>query len=141
MRKRFLPSLDEDSPEEPLINLTPLIDVVFVVLISFILIAPVLDIDSIALAPSGQGNRKEVSEVRNGPLSIAIRSDHSIWFLGRQMDLKELEKNLRVLRRENPNEIPQLFPDAESHFERYQQVKNVLEACGFEQVDIFLKAR
>ncbi|MBM3184115.1 MAG: hypothetical protein FJZ64_02270, partial [Chlamydiae bacterium] len=53
MRKRPLQLLEEEGNEEPLVNLTPLIDVVFVVLISFMLIAPILDIDSLTLAPSG----------------------------------------------------------------------------------------
>ena len=39
--------------EEPQINLTPLIDVVFVILIMFILIAPILELDRIDLADAG----------------------------------------------------------------------------------------
>ena len=35
------------SEDESLLNLTPLIDVVFVVLIIFILIAPMLDVDKV----------------------------------------------------------------------------------------------
>ncbi len=49
MRKsRRLSSLSHS--EEASINLTPLIDVVFVVLIIFILIAPMLELDRIQLA-------------------------------------------------------------------------------------------
>ena len=50
---------DDDLPEEPLINLTPLIDVVFVVLIAFMLIAPVLEIDKVDLAVSGTEKKKK----------------------------------------------------------------------------------
>ena len=141
MRKRFLPRYEDEPSEEPLVNLTPLIDVVFVVLISFILIAPVLDIDSVTLAPSGQGGQNEVREIRNGSLSITIRADNSIWCLGKQMNLTELKKSLVLAKKERPNEIPQLLPDAQSYFEVYQQIKNVLEACGFEQMDIYLKEK
>ena len=45
--------------EESLLNLTPLIDVVFVVLIIFILIAPMLDVDKVQLAST---HAKENSE-------------------------------------------------------------------------------
>lgn len=58
MRRKFRSLPDDDSVEEPLINLTPLIDVVFVVLITFMLIAPVLDIDSVDLATSGGTEKK-----------------------------------------------------------------------------------
>ena len=40
--------------EEPLINLTPLIDVVFVVLIMFIVIAPMLEVERVELASAGE---------------------------------------------------------------------------------------
>lgn len=139
MRKRHLPALEEDISDEPLVNLTPLIDVVFVVLISFMLIAPILEIDSIALAPSGPGSKKETITVQNSPLAISIRADNSIWFQGQKMTIKSLEKHLLLEKQRRPNETPQMIPDAHAHFETYCQVKNVLEACGFEQMDIILR--
>jgi biopolymer transport protein ExbD len=138
MRKRHLQLPEEDLPDEPLVNLTPLIDVVFVVLISFMLIAPLLDIDSIALAPSGPASKKE-SPAANSPLAISIRMDNSVWFQGQKMNLETLEKHLLLEKKRRPTETPQVIPDARSHFETYAQVKNVLEACGFEQMDIVLR--
>lgn len=139
MRKRHLPILEEDPQDEPLVNLTPLIDVVFVVLISFMLIAPVLDIDSIALAPSGPASKKETCSIQNNPLSISIRADNSIWFQGQKVNLESLEKQVLLEKTKRPNELPQVIPDAHSHFETYCQVKNILESCGFEQMDIILR--
>ena len=138
MRKRHLQILEEELPEEPLVNLTSLIDVVFVVLISFMLIAPVLDIDSISLAPSGPASKKEVSAGQTNSLTITIRADNSIWFHGQVMSLETLEKHLR-LEKIRTNISPQVIPDAHSHFEIYCQVKNILESCGFEQMDIILR--
>jgi len=139
MRKRPLQLLEEEGNEEPLVNLTPLIDVVFVVLISFMLIAPILDIDSLTLAPSGPSSKKEFMPVSNSPLAISIRADNSIWFQGQKILLQDLEKKLLLEKRKHPRDIPQLIPDARSHFETYQQVKSVLETCGFEKMDIVLK--
>ncbi len=139
MQKRRPPPLEDDSSDEPLVNLTPLIDVVFVVLISFMLIAPVLDIDSIVLAPSGPSSKKESIAVQNSPLAISIRADNSIWFHGEKVSLPDLEKHLMLEKMRRPAETPQLIPDARSHFETYAQVKAVLEKCGFEQMDIILR--
>ena len=139
MRRRQLPLLEEDLPDEPLVNLTPLIDVVFVVLICFMLIATVLDIDSISLAPSGPASKKENSSVQNNPLAISIRADNSIWFQGHRMSLPDLEKHLLIEKQRRPNVTPQMIPDARSHFETYCEVKNLLETCGFEQMDIILR--
>lgn len=135
MRRKLLSSEDGDS-EEPLINLTPLIDVVFVVLITFMILAPVLDIDWIQLAPAGPGSKKEST---NSPMTISIRSDNSIWFQKNQMTLKELEYVLRSEKMRYPHQSPQIIPDKMAHFGTYQEVKNVLEICGFEQMDIVLQ--
>ena len=53
MFRRNRPRNSESVLEENLINLTPLIDVVFVILIVFILVAPMLDTDEIVLPGSG----------------------------------------------------------------------------------------
>jgi biopolymer transport protein ExbD len=139
MRKRPSLSAEEESLEEPLVNLTPLIDVVFVVLIAFMLIAPILNIDSIQLASGGPSSKKELPAVQNNSLSISIRADHSLWFQGEKIDLKNLAKKLQSEKNKWPRAIPQLIPDAHAHFETYQQVKNIVESCGFEQMDVVLK--
>jgi len=139
MRKRHLAAIEEDLPDEPLVNLTPLIDVVFVILISFMLIAPILDIDSVVLAPSGPASKKESSALHNASLAISIRADNSIWFQGQRVSLENLEKRLLLEKKRRPTETPQMIPDARSHFATYCQVKNILEACGFEQMDIVLR--
>ena len=139
MRKWRLLALEEDFPDEPIVNLTPLIDVVFVVLISFMIIAPVLEIDSILLASSGPASKKESFAAQSNPLTISIHADNSIWFQVNRVNLETLEKHLLLEKKRRPNETPQMIPDARSHFEVYAQVKNVLETCGFEQLDIILR--
>lgn len=136
MRRKQFQSIDEDLTEEPLINLTPLIDVVFVVLIAFMLIAPVLDIDIVQLAQGGKGNKMEAA---NSPLAITLKSDNTIWFHGKRVNLPELEQSLKIEKKRNPLQIPQLIPDKQAHFGEYQSIKNVLESCGFDQMDIVLQ--
>jgi len=57
--------------EEPVINITPLIDVVFVVLIMFILIAPLVDKEGVDLARGGEGEAREVKET--SPIAIVVK--------------------------------------------------------------------
>jgi biopolymer transport protein ExbD len=136
MRQKLLTHSESDPVDEPLVNLTPLIDVVFVVLISFMLIAPVLDIDLVELAGSGATQKKEASV---SPVSISLRKDNTIWLKGKQVSLPELEKILRTEKQRQPSQIPQLLPDKNSHFGTYQEIKNRLEAAGFEQMEVVLK--
>src|ERR1700738_1489464 len=81
--------------EEASINLTPLIDVVFVVLIIFILIAPMLDLDRIQLASSAQKNERDTISVRESSIAIHVHADNSIWFNNKAVNIKELLPLLR----------------------------------------------
>ena len=136
MRKRSRPLPEDDSEGEPLINLTPLIDVVFVVLITFMLIAPVLDTDSVDLASSSGG---KTEELQTGPISINVHADNSIWFRGSRITLAQLEAVLKQEKKQHPNAVPQLIHDRQAQFGTYQSIKNTLEAVGFAQMDVVLK--
>jgi biopolymer transport protein ExbD len=136
MRKRFRSLPEDDLVDEPIINLTPLIDVVFVVLITFMLIAPVLDIDSVDLATS---SGTESKELQTGPISIAVHADNSIWFQGTKVSFSQLENLLRQEKKRHPNAIPQLIHDKQAQFGTYQSLKNMLESVGFAQMDVILK--
>ena len=136
MRKKRFSSSKDDELEENLINLTPLIDVVFVVLIAFILIAPMLELDHIDLATSG--NKTVASSVKS-PISLYIKKDSSIWLDNKCLTLSELRDHLVEKKKHYPEVIPQVFPDDKSSFGSYQSAKDLLEECGFEQMDVILK--
>lgn len=136
MRKRFRSQLDDSPIDEPFINLTPLIDVVFVVLITFMLIAPALDIDSVNLAQSGGTEKKEM---QTGPIAITVHADNSIWYQGSKVSLAQLETILKQEKKRQPHAIPQLIHDMKAQFGTYQMLKNSLESIGFEQMDVVLK--
>jgi biopolymer transport protein ExbD len=123
--------------EEASINLTPLIDVVFVVLIIFILIAPMLELDRIQLATAA-GKENSVTSA-NSPIVIYVRADNSIWYHNKNILPKDLAHLLKEAHQKNPTSIPQLFHDRKAYFESYQTVKNVIENAGFEQLDVILQ--
>lgn len=128
------------SIEEPQINLTPLIDVVFVALIMFIIIAPLLELDRIQLATSAQKDSKEMAVIQeNSPVSIRVREDNTIWLNGKIVGPDQLLNLLKLAKKNYPNKTPQLFHDKKAHFGTYQTVKNAIELAGFEQLDIILQ--
>ena len=139
MRRRFSTSRNNES-EEAVINLTPLIDVVFVVLIIFIIIAPMLELDRVELASAAPANQKEVAATpESGSIMIHVHQDNSIWFNGRQVNVDELTAGLKALKKTNSHKIPQLFHDKRAYFGTYQTVKNAVEVAGFDELDIILK--
>ena len=82
MRKCSFSSLAKNQESESIhINLMPLIDVVLVVLIMFIVIAPMLELDRIQLASSVSHGLKEVAVVQeNSPISIQVYENDTIYF-------------------------------------------------------------
>ena len=130
----------KDPLEETTINLTPLIDVVFVVLIIFILVAPMLELDRIELATGAATPNKQVAaSPENGTITIHVHQDNSIWFNGKRVDEQQLVSLLKEAHHLGKNRIPQLFHDKKACFGTYQTVKNAVEIAGFEQLDILLK--
>ncbi len=129
----------EDSPDEGAVNLTPLIDVVFVVLIMFILVAPLLDIDKVLLAPAP--DRKGVAQTleSNPAIVIHVYADNTIWLNHKGVAVSDLVNLLQEEKKQHPHAVPSLYQDQTAQFGTYQRVKNALEEAGFEQLDIVLR--
>ncbi len=128
-------STDEASP-----NLTPLIDVVFVVLIMFIIIAPMLEVDKVSLAAAAPHEvKKAVNIQESSPITIHVRADNTILLNSLKVQPDELVLLLKNAKRQNPNKIPQLFHDKKAYFGTYQLVKNAVEISGFDELDVILQ--
>lgn len=135
-KKRLILTSSVDSPD---VNLTPLIDVVFVVLITFILIAPLLELDQISL-PKNKPS-KEIFSVTdsNSAITIHVYKNNEIRINRQQVPPSELLSCLRDLYIKHPQGVPRLFHDNEARFGTYQQIKNSIELAGFEKLDVILQ--
>jgi biopolymer transport protein ExbD len=126
--------------EEPTVNLTPLIDVVFVILIMFIVIAPLLELDRVELADGPVAMLNGASSVQeSSPITIHVHQDNTIWFNNQPVNARELVGLLRQAKVKYPQTRPQIFHDRKAHFGTYQAVKNAAEEAGFAHIDIILK--
>ena len=139
MRKHHF-TLSRDAEEEGLVNLTPLIDVVFVVLILFILVAPLLELDRVTLANSAAEGEKQALPIQeNAPIKIHVFADNTIWVNNTLIEGNDLYPFMKRCKEQMPATIPQIYHDKEAFFGTYQTVKNALEAAGFEEMDVILK--
>ncbi len=126
--------------DEPAMNLTPLIDVVFVILIIFIVIAPILNVDNVDLAGSSPIlNERNVSLKDSGPISIHVRADNSVYLNNRRIELNQLAEGLRLEKMKHPGVKPQVYHDKKAHFGTYQSIKNAAEIAGFDEMEIVLR--
>jgi biopolymer transport protein ExbD len=138
--KRSLSLLKSELDDDANVNLTPLIDVVFVVLIMFILVAPLVEIDRIQLAGAGPEKKADMTTFQeNGEIKIHVYKDNTVWLNGVLVELPELTRELTQLFHLNPTVSPQIFHDREAYFGTYQSVKIAAEAAGFQSLDLILK--
>lgn len=125
--------------EEPTVNLTPLIDVVFVILIMFIVIAPLLQLDRVELADAPAATLASSSVQESSPITVHVHQDNTVWFNQQVVTATELVKLLKEAKIKYPQARPQVFHDRKAHFGTYQGIKNAAEEAGFSQIDIILK--
>ncbi|PIS00214.1 MAG: biopolymer transporter ExbD [Chlamydiae bacterium CG10_big_fil_rev_8_21_14_0_10_35_9] len=136
MKLRKKSYFDDLPHDENFINLTPLIDVVFVVLISFIIIAPLVQIEKINLAEAGESAvNKKIEGIK-----IYVKPDDSIEVDQKKINLDELLKIMTNYKKQDPSSIPFIFHDEKASFGKYQQIKNLLEKIGFDEMDIVLSS-
>ena len=140
MSRRLIKSSSHRQVEEPTVNLTPLIDVVFVILIMFIVIAPLLELDKVELADAASNSHEGTTAVQEtSPISIHVRKDNTIWFNKQLVSAEQLSVQLKEAKIRHPKARPQLYHDKTAHFGTYQSVKNAAEIAGFTQLDVILK--
>lgn len=137
MSRRSL--LDRSIIEEPMINLTPLIDVVFVILIMFIIVAPLLEMDEIELAKSSsQPKEKDVAIKDASPITLKVAQDNTIRLNDQKITQQQLVPFLTKLKQQYPGVTPQILHDKRAHFGTYQGIKNALEEAGYGEMDVVL---
>lgn len=126
--------------DEPTVNLTPLIDVVFVILIMFIVIAPLLELDHIELADHSHASLDTAHSVQeSSPIVIHVHKDNSIWLNNQPVTAIQLVEELKQAKVRFPQATPQIFHDRYAQFGIYQSIKNAAEEAGYSEIDIILK--
>lgn len=132
------PSFFQAALDEPVIHLTPLVDVVFVVLIMFIVIAPLVELEQVQLV---RGSQETTNLPTAGQIRIYVHHDNQVTLNGAEIPLGRLKETLMQLRHRYPEETPKLFHDKQASFGTYQAVKNSAEEAGFRQIDLVVEPR
>lgn len=123
MRKISSVGLDEESQ----VDLTPLIDVVFIMLIFFIVTATFVKETGIDVnrpdAPTAEVKKK-------ANILIAIDSNNNIWLDRRKIDIRSVIPNIKRLRSENPQGSVVIQADEESKNKMLVEVMDAARQAG-----------
>ncbi len=82
------------------LNVTPLLDLAFVLLIIFMITAPFLAESSELVIPSSKGSNDQVNP--ESVFTISIDRNHKMDLEGVELEFSELEAGIRQLKQKNP---------------------------------------
>ena len=122
-----------DDDDEAEVNLTPMLDVVFIMLIFFIVTASFVKESGIDVnRPSAvTAERKE-----KGNILVAISEDNQIWIDRRQVDPRALRANIERMHADNPNGAVVIQADVESKNGLLVLVMDAARQAGVKSVSI-----
>jgi biopolymer transport protein ExbD len=129
MRRGFVQEEDEESE----VNLTPMLDVVFIMLIFFIVTASFVKESGIDVnrPDAATSERKE-----KGNILVAISAEGQIWIDRRQVDPRALRANIERMHAENPHGAVIIQADQESKNKLLVQVMDAARLAGVKNVSI-----
>jgi biopolymer transport protein ExbD len=115
------------------VNLTPMLDVVFIMLIFFIVTASFVKEAGIDVnrPDAATAERKE-----KGNILVAITADNQIWIERRQVDPRALRANIERMHAENPHGSVVIQADEESKNKLLVQVMDAARMAGVKDVSI-----
>ena len=131
MRRNAITSAVQEESDE--INLTPMLDVVFIMLIFFIVTANFIK------EPGLEINRpdSETSEItENAAILIAIGAAGEIYMDGRRIDVRQVKANVIRLIAENPQGSVVIQADVKSTAEKIVAVMDEVREAGVVDISI-----
>ena len=115
------------------VNLTPMLDVVFIMLIFFIVTASFVKESGIEITRPGAATavRKE-----RGNILIAITANDQIWMNRRQVDPRALRANIERMHAENPQGSVVIQADKAAKTGLLVQVMDAARSAGVKEVSL-----
>jgi biopolymer transport protein TolR len=123
LRRRYQPITD--------INVTPLVDVMLVLLIVFMVTAPLLTVGVDVTLPQEQN---EPINTQEEPLVVTVQKDGQVWLMQTQIDIAQLAPRLLAITANKPDTQIFLRGDQSINYGRVMEVMGTLSAAGFSKV-------
>ena len=132
MRKPFADIQSEEEESE--INITPMLDVVFIMLIFFIVTASfVKEVGLDVNRPDSQTNQPK-EEKKN--ILVVIGGNNEIWIGGLQVDQRAVRANIERLHAENPEGAVVIQADKRAFTDTLIQVMDAARQAGVYNVSL-----
>ncbi len=128
-----MPSRNKSADEDVgAIDLTPMLDVVFIMLIFFIVTATFIK------EPGVEVDRPDANTalIKNAKILVAIDAENKIWIDKNQVDLSMVEDQIELLLAENPNSPVIIQADGQASIKTLNSVAQAARKTGIADVSI-----
>tara|TARA_B100000700_G_scaffold77842_1_gene87402 strand:- start:5686 stop:6087 length:402 start_codon:yes stop_codon:yes gene_type:complete len=119
--------------EDAAIDMTPMLDIVFIMLIFFIVTT------SFVKEAGIQVNKPEANQANKEPsanIFIAIRDTGEVWMDKRQVDVERVAANLERMLAEQPTDLVVIQADKEAEHGRVVEVMDQVKEAGIDKISI-----
>ena len=129
MRKQHVSAELEDST----IDMTPMLDIVFIMLIFFIVTTSFVKESGVTVSrPSAQ----TAEEDKKGNIMVAIKPNGDIWIDKRAIDVRSVRANIERLKAESPESGVVIQADTDSRTGVLVQVMDQVRLAGVSNISI-----
>ena len=129
--------IQDDKPYDD-INITPMLDLAYVLLVIFILMCTAAVQGLKADLPAGSKSTKSLAEPK--VKAITINTEGKVFLDTSPVTLSELEARLAQMKADNPNIPIVVKGDRVTQYQRIMDVLNVIGQTGITQVGLATKA-
>ena len=119
--------------EDAEINITPMLDIVFIMLIFFIVTTSFTKETGAAI---NKPEAEQALALRNGTILIGVMPNDDIWISRRHIELREVRQMVERARSENPEGSVVIVADRDSRIGTLTQVMDQVRLAGVEGISI-----
>jgi len=119
--------------EDAEINITPMLDIVFIMLIFFIVTTSFTKETGAAIS---KPLAEQAVSLRNGTILIGVKSNDDIWMSKRLIELREVRSMVEQARAENPKGSVVIVADKNSRIGTVTQVMDQVKMAGVQGIAI-----
>ena len=128
-RRRHTPPMSE-------INVTPMVDVMLVLLVIFMVTAPLLTVGVLVDLPKIKAG---IIQGQDEPLAITIDAEGQVYLQETKVDLESLVPRLSAITSNNPDVRIFVRGDAAINYGRVMEVMGTINAAGYRKVALVTK--
>jgi biopolymer transport protein ExbD len=119
--------------EDAEINITPMLDIVFIMLIFFIVTTSFTKETGASIV---KPQAEQAIALRNGTILIGIKSNDDIWMSKRLIELREVRSMVEQAKAENPKGSVVIVADKDSRIGTVTQVMDQVKLAGVQGIAI-----